>query len=245
MGENELDLKEKLRAIVDDPDDRWGKIFAYTIQGLIIYSLLTFSVSTLPDLSEGTKKFLEISRIVTVVIFSIEYISRIYVSSNKFSYIFSFYGIVDFLAVLPFYLSLTIDLRSFRIIRILRLFKIIKISRYSYAIRRFRYAFDDLKEELLIFITATIFLVYLSGVGIYYFENAVQPDNFKSIFHSLWWAVATLTTVGYGDIYPITIGGRVFTFFILMIGLGVVSVPAGLVSSAMEKANKVIPDKKN
>ena len=75
-------------------------------------------------------------------------------------------------------------------------------------------------------------------VGIYYFENPAQPEAFRSVFHSLWWALATLTTVGYGDIYPITVGGRIFTFFILMIGLGVVAVPAGVVASTLGEARK-------
>ncbi len=81
-----------------------------------------------------------------------------------------------------------------------------------------------------------LILLYLSAVGIYYFENTVQPEQFKSIPHSLWWAVVTLTTVGYGDIYPVTAGGRIFTFFVLMLGLGVVAVPTGLVSSALSQA---------
>ncbi len=80
--------------------------------------------------------------------------------------------------------------------------------------------------------------MYLSAVGIHYFENAAQPEQFKFVFHSLWWSVATLTTVGYGDIYPITAGGRIFTFFVLMIGLGVVAIPAGLVASALSQARK-------
>jgi voltage-gated potassium channel len=83
-----------------------------------------------------------------------------------------------------------------------------------------------------------VILLFLAAVGIYYFENQAQPERFRSVFHSLWWAVATLTTVGYGDVYPITAGGRIFTFFVLLIGLGIVSVPAGLVSSALSKARE-------
>lgn len=92
------------------------------------------------------------------------------------------------------------------------------------------------KEELILFSCVAAIMLYLSAVGIYYFENAAQPESFKSIFHSLWWAVATLTTVGYGEVYPITIGGKIFTFFVLMLGLGVVAVPTGLVSSALSQA---------
>ena len=85
-------------------------------------------------------------------------------------------------------------------------------------------------------------MFYLSGVGIYYFENEAQPEAFSSIFHSLWWSVITLTTVGYGDIYPITAGGKIFTFFILIIGLGIVSIPAGLIASALSKARTMESD---
>ena len=95
------------------------------------------------------------------------------------------------------------------------------------------------KEELIMFFSLTCILLYLSAVGIYYFENEAQPETFSSIIDSLWWAVATLTTVGYGDIYPITSGGKLFTFFILMIGLGIVSIPAGIIASAVSEARKM------
>ena len=85
----------------------------------------------------------------------------------------------------------------------------------------------------------TLLLLYFSAVGIYYFERDAQPEAFASVFHSLWWAVVTLTTVGYGDVYPVTTGGRSFTFLILLIGLGVVSVPAGLVASALSEAREM------
>ena len=92
------------------------------------------------------------------------------------------------------------------------------------------------KEELLLFGFAALILLYLSATGIYYFEHAAQPSQFKSIFHSLWWAVTTLTTVGFGDMYPVTTGGKLFTFIVLAIGLGVVAVPTGLIASAMSQA---------
>ena len=225
-------MMQKIKSIIEDTDTLSGKVFAYFIQTLIIYSLITFSIATLPDLSIGTLHFLEISRLITVTIFTLEYVLRVLVADKKMSYIFSFFGLIDLLAILPFYLSLTV----------LRIFRILKIGRYNKALQRFSFMMKDLKEEFLIFFTTTLFLIYLSGVGIYYFENTVQPENFKSIFHSIWWAIATLTTVGYGDIYPITTGGKIFTFIMLMIGLGIVSVPAGLISSAMQKANNKIPD---
>ena len=79
-------------------------------------------------------------------------------------------------------------------------------------------------------------LIYFAAVGIYYFENEAQPEHFSSIFESLWWSIITLTTVGYGDVYPITVGGRIFTFFILLIGLGIVAIPTGIISSSLTKA---------
>jgi voltage-gated potassium channel len=105
--------------------------------------------------------------------------------------------------------------------------------KYSKALKRYRAAFLSIKEELIILIITTSFVIYISAVGIYYFENDAQPEIFKSIFHSLWWAVATLTTVGYGDIYPVTVGGKIFTYVILMVGLCILAVPAGLLASAM------------
>lgn len=130
------------------------------------------------------------------------------------------------------------DLRSLRILRMLRLFRLLKLARYNSAMQRFSNAFFIAKEELVLFGVVTVMLLYLSAVGIYYFENEAQPEQFKSIFHSFWWAIATLTTVGYGDVFPVTVGGRIFTFFILMIGLGIVAVPAGLLASALTKVRK-------
>jgi len=114
----------------------------------------------------------------------------------------------------------------------------LKLARYSEALKRIGKALLIAKEELILFGFVTLMLLYLSAVGIYHFEHAAQPNNFKSIFDSLWWAVTTLTTVGYGDVYPITLGGRLFTFIVLMLGLGIVAVPTGIIASALTSVRK-------
>lgn len=229
---------QKLKDIVEDNGSRTGRFFDFFIQALIILSLISFSLETLPELNETVRRFLKIFEIISVVIFTAEYLLRLIVADKRLKFIFSFYGLIDLVAILPFYLSTGIDLRSVRIFRLFRLFRILKILRYSKAIVRFQLAFKSIKEELILFAILTIFMLFVSSVGIYYFENPAQPEVFKSVFHSLWWAVATLTTVGYGDIYPITAGGKVFSFFMLIIGLGIISVPTGLIASALSKTFK-------
>ncbi len=177
------------------------------------------------------------------MIFTVEYALRVYIAQPKREYTLSFGGLIDLLAIAPFYISLIlgfggIDLRGARAFRLLRILRLLKIGRYNKAIARFQRAFQIAREEMVLYVFLTVILLYVSATGIYYFENPVQPEAFKSIFHSLWWALATLTTVGYGDVYPITAGGRFFTFFVLMVGLGIVAVPAGLVSSALSQARQ-------
>ena len=100
------------------------------------------------------------------------------------------------------------------------------------------------KEELVIFTIASFVLLFLAAVGIYHFENEAQPEVFRSIFDALWWAVATLTTVGYGDIYPITGGGRLFTFGILMVGLGMIAVPTGIIASSLSDVRRQLEEER-
>lgn len=228
-----------LKRIVEGNDTRLGRGFDVFIQLLIVASLITFSIETLPDLSQPARDILRYTEIATVVIFSAEYLLRVYVADRKLSFVFSFFGLVDLLAILPFYISAGVDLRSIRAIRLFRLFRILKVVRYSAAIRRFHRALLIAKEEIVLFALAATLLLYLSAVGICYFENEAQPEAFSSVFHSLWWSVCTLTTVGYGDVYPVTTGGKIFTFGVLATGLGIISVPAGLVASALSKAREL------
>ena len=230
---------KRLKSVVEDTDTRAGKVFDVFIQALILASLLSFSLGTIPALSQRSLDLLKGFQLFCVIVFTIEYVLRILVADKKLGYIFSFYGIIDLVAILPFFLSLGVDLRSLRIVRIFRLFRVIKMMRYSRALRRFQLALKIAREELLVFFIATCILFFVAGAGIYRFENPVQPEVFTSVFSSMYWAVITLTTVGYGDIYPITVGGRIFTFVILMIGLGVVAVPTGILSSSLSKARAI------
>jgi voltage-gated potassium channel len=234
--------REHLRVVVEESDTRWGRAFDLVIQTLIVLSLLSFCLETLPDLSEKTQALLRLFEALTVGVFTIEYLLRILVARKKLRFVLSFFGLVDLFAILPFYLTRGIDLRGLRAFRLLRLFRTLKLLRYSRAIRRFRYAFKVAKEELVLFGFVALLLLFFSAVGIYYFENEAQPEAFSSIFDSLWWAVATLTTVGYGDVYPVTVGGKIFTFVVLMIGLGIVAVPSGLLASALSEARRMESD---
>lgn len=228
----------QLKRIIEENDTTAGKAFDLFIQFLIVLSLVSFSIETLPNLGKNTKWILNTTEVIIVAIFTLEYLLRLFVADKKLKFVFSFYALIDLIAILPFYVARGIDLRSIRVFRLFRLIRAFKIFRYSKAIQRFKNAFLEVKEELILFLVATGFLLFIAAVGIYYFENPAQPEQFKSIFHCLWWAVATLTTVGYGDIYPITAGGKIFTSFIVIIGLGIIAVPTGLLASALTKTIK-------
>lgn len=238
-------VKKQLRLIIEDNTSRRGKYFDYFIQVLILLSLIAFTIETLPNNSEKTIKFLNVFEIICIMIFSVEYLLRIFVAKKPLNYIFSFYGIIDLLAIMPFYLKGAYDLRALRAFRIFRIFRAFKLIRYNKALNRFHIAAKIVKEEMILFFIITFIFVFLASSGIYFFENEAQPELFSSVLHSGWWAISTLTTVGYGDVYPITVGGKIFTFFILLIGVGVVTVPAGLIASALSKARELEEEELN
>ncbi len=228
-----------IKLIVEESTTVAGRVFDYSIQFLIVLSLISFSVETLPDLSAESRKLLRNIEMFTVSVFTAEYLLRIIVADRKLKFIFSFYGLVDLAAILPFYIATGLDLRSIRVIRLFRLFRAFKLVRYSRAVQLFHRAFRIAKEELILFLIAALMMLYFAAVGIYYFENPAQPEAFSSIFSSLWWAIVTLTTVGYGDVYPITMWGRIFTFFVLLIGVSTIAIPSGIIASALGKAREL------
>ena len=226
-------MRQRLVEIILKNESTDGRLFDGFIQLVIVISLVSFSIETLPNLDSSLRNFLQILEHVCVSIFTLEYLLRLWLTKKSSSYFFSFYGIIDLVAILPYYVSAGVDLRSIRAVRLLRIFRIFKLIKYNKAINRLLNAFKSIKNELLIFSISTVIFIYVSSIGIYYFENPVQPDQFSSVFDCMWWSIITLTSVGYGDMYPITSGGKLFASFTVIIGMGIIAIPTGLIASAL------------
>lgn len=237
--------RRTLEALVKGDDPRFGRSFDLFICILIVISVIALTIESMPGLPPWLYTALQIEEAIVVAVFTFEYFVRLMAADRPRNYIFSFWGIIDLVAVLPFYIGLGADLRSVRAFRLLRLLRLLKLFRHMRAAEHLMTAFRRVSDELIVFAGIALLLLYLSAVGIYYFEHEAQPESFASIPHSLWWSVVTLTTVGYGDIFPVTFGGRVFTFFVLLVGLGVVAVPTGLVASALTQERNSDPDEQN
>lgn len=235
--------RERVRRIFEEQSYRSVRWFLGFIQILIVLSIVAFTVETLPDLSPTIRGYLRSFEVFAIAIFTAEYLLRLWMAESRRGFVFSFFGIIDLLVILPFYLQFAVDLRSLRVFWLFRLFRLFKLVRYVAAAKRIADSFRMVWVDLTIFGIGALFVFYLSAVGIYFFEREAQPENFASVFHSFWWALATLTTVGYGDVYPVTVGGKVFTFFTLMVGLGVFAVPTGLITMAIVNTRQEDGDK--
>jgi voltage-gated potassium channel len=218
-------------------------IFDYVIISLIILNTVASAIDTLTNLPPSITMCLRIFELISISIFTVEYILRIYISdlthpsknriSSAFKFIFSFFGLIDLFAILPFYLPLVVkvDLRFLRMIRLVRFLRILKINRYNSSLTLIRDVLREKRTEIGITFFIAILILLISGFTMYCVENPVQPDKFPNLFASLWWAVATLTTVGYGDIYPITTLGKAISSIVAFLGIGLIALPTGIISS--------------
>jgi voltage-gated potassium channel len=224
--------------------DRISRAFDIFIVSLICANVLVVIFETLPSLS-SLKVFFRWFEIVSVVIFSLEYLLRVWSCTvdkrygklgpilGRLRFIVSFMGLVDLLAILPFYLPFVflIDLRMIRLLRIVRMFRVFKAGRYSVALQTLGRVLKAKRAELIMTLSVTAILLVISGSLMYYVENPAQPEVFSSIPQALWWGVATLTTVGYGDVYPITAVGKLLGAVIAVLGVGLFALPAGILGS--------------
>lgn len=235
-------MKRAIYELISFQDEYKSSPFNIVIFGLILISIVLLIVESINPMYSNYKKIIDISNSIIMTVFVIEYILRIYISEltnpstsklrSAFKFIFSFYGLIDLLALLPFLLPfvIRIDFRFLRILRAFKFFRILKLNRYLRSIELIKDIIVEKRDELLSTFLITFFMIFLSGFLMYYIENPAQPDIFSDIPVSMWWAVATLTTVGYGDIYPITAFGKFIGSIISLLGIGVVALPTGIIS---------------
>ncbi len=177
---------------------------------------------------------------VSIYIFSFEYLYRIRLAylDNQLKgvskYVFSTFGLIDLISILPFFLNqfVKVDGRFLRILRLFRLTRIFKLGRDSSSLKLFVKALRGVRNELKFTLFLSSLAILFSASAIYYLEHEAQPEKFSSITESIWWATVSLATVGYGDVYPITPGGKIFASLISLIGIGIVAIPTGIISAS-------------
>ncbi|MHA3977813.1 ion transporter [Halovulum sp. GXIMD14794] len=238
-------LRARIYDVLEGNDPRFGRPYLFFNNAVIVLAVVAYAASTMPDLSENTRLVLYAIETVVIFTFALDYMLRLISAPSALGYVFSFWGIVDLIAWAPALLLGGTDLSSTRIIRLIQLARVLKLLRLAKAFDILLGALKDVREQLIVFVIFTLIMLFLASVGIYQFEHPAQPELFKSVPHSMWWAVATLSTVGYGDIYPVTAGGRIFTGIVLLVGLSVIAVPTGLISAALVQKTREESNKEN
>ena len=230
-----------------NPDVNSNKTVDYFLISLIIANMIAIILTSIESINSRYGFYFYIFEFFSIVIFTIEYLFRFWsiVADKKYSkyktnfkkrlhFLYSPMSIIDLLAILPFYLPLLfgIDLIFLRVFRLFRLLKLIRYTKFLLDI------FNDEKNNLISAFGIMLFFILISSMGIYIVEHKGQPEIFSSVLDSLWWSVVTLTTVGYGDTVPITLLGKIFAAFIMIIGVGLVALPTGIIASSFSKRNR-------
>ncbi len=233
--------KEKLHEIIYEADTPAGKLFDIILLLLIITSIILVMLESVEEFAAKYIDFLNAAEWVITILFTIEYIARITVVSQPKKYIFSFYGVVDLLSTIPKYLSFFIlgshSLIAFRALRLMRVFRILKLARYVGESNNLIKALRASRAKIAVFVFFVLIVCVILGAVMYIVESG-QDSGFTSIPRSVYWAIVTLTTVGYGDIAPATALGQLISSIIMIIGYGVIAIPTGIVSVEYSKNYK-------
>ncbi len=238
-------VKNRLYEILEiaSADDLPSRLFDIFIMTLISLNVIVVILETVESFSSQYMLFFWIFEIFSVSVFTIEYLLRLWTctTNNRFRspikgrirFAVTPLALVDLMAILPFYLPMIIplDLRFIRALRLFRLFRLFKMGRYSEALKTLGNVFKEKKEELLITVFSVIILLVVSSSLMYFVENAAQPEAFSSIPAAMWWGITTLTTVGYGDVHPITPIGKLLGAIIALLGIGMFALPTGILAS--------------
>jgi len=228
--------------------DKSSRFFDIFIMSLIGANVLAVILESVPELSQQFGTGFQVFELVSVAVFTVEYVLRIWSCTSDTRFADPVSGrvrfslrpmlLVDLLAILPFYLPalFVLDLRFIRALRLVRLLRVLKLGRYSEAMRTFALVLRQKKADLsFVLFVLSLMLVLVSSL-MYFVEHEAQPDAFSSIPAAMWWGVATLTTVGYGDIYPITAVGKMLGAMVALLGIGLFALPAGILASGFSEA---------
>ena len=236
-------MKAKIYNILEKEGSKYNRIFEFIIVTLIILNVVAIGLDTLRDLGPGMDFVLRIFEYFSITVFSIEYLLRIYIADlthpaktklrSVLRFMFSFFGLIDLAAILPFYVPFIIkaDMRFLRILRLIRFMRIFKLSRYNYTLQLIWDVVREKKSEFIMTIFISILMLLVSAFVMYYVEGPYQPDKFKNIFAALWWAVGTLTPIGYGGFEPISTTGKVISSIVALLGIGLIALPTGILSA--------------
>jgi voltage-gated potassium channel len=234
---------------------RINRYFDYFIMSLILMSVIAIILESIPEINAEHHKLLRGFNLFSIFIFSIEYLMRLYISDlthpsssrlkSGLKFIFSTYGLIDLFAILPFYLPIliTIDLRFIRALRLTRFLRVLKVNRYNDSLNLIWAVIKEKKSELAVTGFIAFLILLLASFIMYHIEGDIQPDKFPNILATFWWAIGTMTTIGYGDVYPVTGLGKLISGMIAIIGIGLVALPTGIISSGF--MSKIKPDKQN
>lgn len=240
-------LKQKLYIIIFESDTPAGKLFDIILIGCILLSIILVILESLDGLPSSLTLPFTILEFLFTSFFTFEYLTRIYCSPKPRKYIFSFFGIIDLLATLPLYLGLLFPgaryllvIRAFRLIRIFRVFKLFNFWMEGEILLR---SLKESSKKIAVFFLFVVILVTSIGTLMYMIEGSQESSQFNNIPNSIYWAIVTMTTVGYGDITPVTPLGKFLSAFVMLIGYTIIAVPTGIVSVSMMKEYKRIQNK--
>lgn len=240
-----MGVKQRLYTVMEDINDtsRESRLFTYAMTALIGLNVLAIILETVPELQAAYGAFFMAFEVFSIGVFTVEYLLRVWSItaspdyshpiSGRLRYALTPMAMIDFLAIAPFFLAFIfpIHLGVTRILRFVRLMRLLKLTRYATPLQTLGTVLRERRDQLLICLFIVLILLLFSASAVYMVENPAQPEVFTSIPAAMWWGVATLTTVGYGDVYPITGLGRVLGGIIAILGVGMFALPAGILAS--------------
>jgi len=230
-------------------DDRLSTVVDIALIVVILGNMVAVVMESFDGLYERFQAWFHLFEVVTVALFTVELLLRLWTcdflrpQSSRVGavgrFLVSPIGIIDLLAILPFYLPFlipTVDLRMVRVLRLVRFLRLLKLTRYTRSVMTMGAVVRERRHELLVAVFLTVLLLMVASTLMYYLESQVQPEAFPNILASMWWAVATLTTIGYGDVFPVTDWGRLLSGIIAILGIGLVALPTAIISSGFVEA---------